>query len=277
LSTDTQRTSRTTPRRQTPRAPRSASARAYLRNGVPAVYREAWDVADVDALYPSKRNLAKRVDAFDDEDAKYAQEAELAELNLTFAMRFLKALEEVLDPIVTLLDCLPAHLDPKLAPLNALHTMADWLGLPIEEHVAGENRPTEDDRQKKLREDERHKRLKERQQRLVEHGLEINRTRGTKGGLELLLELMFGKPDRREGERGVFTVIDGGYCALDSAVPTGERPEPGTFVVQWTEHFDADEVRAIEHLVEREKPVNSRWTHPEPALSPEQELHEVNA
>jgi phage tail-like protein len=244
---------------------------------VPAVYRETWDMAGADALYPRKVNLAGGVDAFDDEDAKYAREAELAELNLPFAMRFLKALEEVLDPIVTLLDCLPAHLDPKLAPLNALHTMADWLGLPFEEHVPGENRPTEDDTEKRLREDERHKSLKVRQQRLVEHGLEINRTRGTKRGLELLLELMFGKPDRREGEPGVFRVIDGGYCALDSAAPAGERPEPGTFVVQWTEPFDRDEVRAIQHLVEREKPVNSRWTYLEPVLSPEQEPHEVNA
>jgi phage tail-like protein len=268
LSTETQRTSRSTQRRQSPTAPRSASARAYLRNGVPAVYRETWDLAGVDASYPSRANLADGIDAFDAEDAQYARQAELAELNLTFAMRFLKALEEVLDPIVTLLDCLPAHLDPKLAPLNALHTMADWLGLPFEEHLPGDNL---------LKEHERHKRLQERQRRLVEHALEINRSRGTRRGLKLLLELMFGEPDWREGDPGVFTVVDGGYCVVGSTPPAGKRPEPGTFVVRWTEHLNADEVRAVKHLVEREKPVNARCRYEEPKLAPEQAPGEVTA
>lgn len=258
-----QRTGATAQRRQTPTAPRSVSARAYLRNGVPAVYRETWDATGVDASYPSKADLADRVDAFDDEDAQYAQEAELADLNLTFAMRFLKALEEVLDPIVTLLDCLPAHLDPELAPLNALHAMADWLGLPFEEHVPGDNRLSERDR---------HRRLQQRQQRLVERALEINRTRGTKKGLQLLLELMFGDPDNP-----VFTVIDGGYCVVGSAPPVGVRPDPGTFVVRWTQPLDRHVVRAVTHLVEREKPVNARCRYDGPILRAEQVRDEVTA
>lgn len=268
MSTETQRTSRSAQRRQSPNAPRSASARAYLRNGLPAVYRESWDVGGIDALYPSTADLADRVDAFDAEDAEYAREAELAELNLTFAMRFLKALEEVLDPIVTMLDCLPEHLDPKLAPLNALHTMADWLGLPFEEHVPGDNR---------LSERERHLRLKERQQRLVENALRINRSRGTKRGLKLLLELMFGEPDWREGDPGVFTIVDGGYCVVGSAPPAGERPDPGTFVVQWSQDLHPDVVRAVKHLVEREKPVNARCRYVEPKLSPAHVHDEVRA
>jgi phage tail-like protein len=262
LSTETQATNRGVQRRQSPTAPRSASARAYLRNGLPAVYRETWHTAGVDASYSLNASLDDGLDGFDAEDAEYAREAQLAELNLTFAMRFLKALEEVLDPIVTLLDCLPAHLDPKLAPLNALHTMADWLGLPFEEHVPGDNRLSEQDR---------HTRLKQRQRRLVEKGLEINRSRGTRAGLELLLELMFGDPDRP-----VFTVVDGGYCVVGSVPPADEqRPEPGTFVVRWTEDLHPDVVRAVKHLVEREKPVNARCRYEEPKLAPEQVQDEV--
>lgn len=262
MSTETQRTIRTSQRRQALTAPRSASARAYLRNGVPAVYREAWDVPGGNDWYPSKASLDGAAEAFDREDAEYARKAELADLNVTFTMRFLKALEEVLDPIVTLLDCLPAHLDPQLAPLNALHTMADWLGLPFEEHVPDS-----------ANEHERHRKLQARQQRLVENGLEINRTRGTKQGLELLLELMFGDPDKP-----VFTVVDGGYCVVGSAPPDDdERPEPGTFVVHWTEHLHPDVVRAIKHLVEREKPVNARCIYEEPKLSPKRVPDEVNA
>ena len=46
-----------------------------------------------------------------------------------FAMRFLHALEEVLDPIVATLDSLPAHLDVDLAPEHALAGLATWLGV----------------------------------------------------------------------------------------------------------------------------------------------------
>ena len=53
-------------------------------------------------------------------------------------------------------DCLPAHLDPKLAPAEALHLMALWLGLPFEEHLP-----------------------RTMQQRLVENALEISRSLGT--------------------------------------------------------------------------------------------------
>lgn len=254
MSTETEAIVRRGQRRQSPTAPRSASARAYLRNGMPSVYREAWASAGLDATDFASAKRADRFDAFDDEDAGYTKDAELAELGLPFAMRFLKALEEVLDPIVTLLDCLPAHMDPKLAPLNALHMMADWLALPFEEHVPGDVR---------LSENERHRRLRERQQRLVENGLEISRSRGTKSGLELLLELMFGEPDRREEDR-VFKVIDGGYCVVGSAPPPeSDRPEPGTFVVQWTQPLDPDVVRAVKHLVERERPVNARCRYEE--------------
>ncbi len=228
---------------------------------MPSVYRDTWDLSD-DAPSTPDGSLDDDFDAFDEEDAKYTQDGELG---LPFAMRFLKALEEVLDPIVTLLDCLPAHMDPKLAPLNALHTMADWLGLPFEEHVPGDER---------LSENERHRRLRQRQQRLVENALEINRSRGTKRGLELLLELMFGEPDRPEEDR-VFKVIDGGYCVVGSAPPAnGGRPEPGTFVVQWTQPLRRDVVRAVKHLVERERPVTATCTYEEPKPNVEQ-MHEV--
>ena len=44
-------------------------------------------------------------------------------------MRFLAALEGVLDPIVAVLDTLPAHFDPELAPLDILDLAIEWLGL----------------------------------------------------------------------------------------------------------------------------------------------------
>jgi len=208
-------------------APPSASARAYLRNGLPAVYRETWETEGGSAV---------------------------ADLESPFAMRFLKALEEVLDPIVTLLDCLPAHLDPKLAPAEALHVMALWLGLPFEEHLP-----------------------RDRQERLVENALEISRSRGTARGLQLLLELMFGDSDS-EGNP-MFIVKDGGYCAVGSAPAPGaaERPEPGAFVVHWTQPIDEDQLAAVKRVVEREKPVNVTCDYQPPEHALEEVHVEVNA
>ena len=224
MTSGTQPTSRRAPERRWPAAPPSASERAYLRNGLPAVYRESWETAG-------------------------SRPPGAADRESQFAMRMLKALEEVLDPIVTLLDCLPAHLDPKLAPAEALHLMALWLGLPFEEHLP-----------------------RTRQQRLVENALEISRSRGTARGLQLLLELMYGDPDGTGAP--VFIVRDGGYCVVGSAPPpdAGVRPEPGTFVVQWTQPIDDDQVASIKRVVEREKPVNVRchYQPPEPARAGEQ-------
>jgi phage tail-like protein len=210
-------------------APPSASARAYLRNGLPAVYRESWESAG-----PSGSATADR--------------------ESPFAMRFLKALEEVLDPIVTFLDCLPAHLDPKVAPAEALHLMALWLGLPFEEHLP-----------------------RTMQQRLVENALEISRSRGTARGLQLLLELMFCDPDGTDHQ--AFIVRDGGYCVVGSAPPpdAADRPEPGTFVVHWTQPIDDDLLASIKRVVEREKPVNVRCEYQPPGQSREQVHVEVNA
>ena len=45
-----------------------------------------------------------------------------------FGMRFIGALEELLDPIVAVLDALPAHFDPDHAPRDILSLLAAWLG-----------------------------------------------------------------------------------------------------------------------------------------------------
>src|SRR3954449_5209701 len=46
-----------------------------------------------------------------------------------FGMRFVGALEEMLDPIVGVLDGLPAHFDPDHAPRDVLHLMVPCLGI----------------------------------------------------------------------------------------------------------------------------------------------------
>ena len=48
-------------------------------------------------------------------------------------MRFVGALETLLDPIVAMLDTLPAHFDPDIAPLDVVDLLAAWLGLELDE------------------------------------------------------------------------------------------------------------------------------------------------
>src|SRR3954454_21096106 len=72
--------------------PEGASRRAYLRSGLPAVYR--------------------------DED---------------FGMRFVGALEGVLDPIIAILDGLESHFDPDLAPRDILDLLSVWVGVDFDE------------------------------------------------------------------------------------------------------------------------------------------------
>ena len=52
-----------------------------------------------------------------------------------FAMRFVGALETVLDPIVATIDSLPAYVDPRLAPRDMLEVLAAWLGIELDESM----------------------------------------------------------------------------------------------------------------------------------------------
>src|SRR5829696_4030768 len=50
-----------------------------------------------------------------------------------FGMRFIGALETVLDPIIGVLDALPAHFSPDHAPRDVLALLGAWLGAEIDE------------------------------------------------------------------------------------------------------------------------------------------------
>ena len=50
-----------------------------------------------------------------------------------FGMRFVGALEYVLDPIVAMLDALPEHFDPDYAPRHILNLLSAWLGVDLDE------------------------------------------------------------------------------------------------------------------------------------------------
>lgn len=183
------------------RVPAVASQRRYLRDGLPGVYLE------------------------NPEDAR-------------FVLGFLEALEEVLDPILAILDSLPAYLHPDCAPADLVDLLVAWLGVGLEGvHEVHDPR--------KLRERE-----------ALRHAAELARTRGTARGLELALRLHF--PDLADS----FRVVDSGGVRYrgapeEDADEISDRIPPGGFVVVCDATITEPVARAIERCIERHAPAHT--------------------
>jgi phage tail-like protein len=151
-----------------------------------------------------------------------------------FGMRFIGALEELLDPIVGVLDALPAHFDPDHAPRDMLNLLAAWLGLDLDESQELRN-----------------------QRELVRRASELGRKRGTVRGLELALELSFpGVPLRVEDQGGVQWSLDG------PGETNGNRPLQApaqSFVVYCDKAVPEETQAAIARCIEQYKPVHTTY------------------
>ncbi len=199
--------------------PQPVSARAHLRENLPAVYREG-----------------------------------------DFGMRFVGALEHVLDPIVALLDNLPAHFHPRHAPPDVVELLGAWLGLEHDEARRGEDR-----------------------RELALGAAELMRRRGTRAGLEQALALAFpGVPLRVEDGGGVTwstahedagggaSTAGAGEGAPEAYAPASaseaapkarspKAPEPASFVVYCDRPVPEATQAAIARLIERSKPANTAF------------------
>jgi phage tail-like protein len=144
-----------------------------------------------------------------------------------FGMRFVGALETVLDPIVAIIDALPAHFDPDHAPRDVLALLAAWLGIELDE-----SQP-----------------LRERR-RLVTEAAEVSRRRGTVRGLELALALAFpGLPLRVEDNGGV-------TWRAEDAEPDAA---PASFVVYCDKPIPEQTQAAVARRIEHTKPVHCTY------------------
>jgi phage tail-like protein len=142
-----------------------------------------------------------------------------------FAMRFVAALEAVLDPLLATIDNLPDHFDSSYAPRDVLDLLTRWLGLEHDESRSGEER-----------------------RRLIARAPELMRRRGTRGGLELALQLAFpGVPFRIE-ERGTVT------WTLEQ--PAAAPEEPPSFVVYCDVPLAAERLAAVVRVIDQAKPVH---------------------
>lgn len=166
--------------------PPVASSRAYLRNGLPALYQDG-----------------------------------------DFGMRFVGALEELLDPIVAVLDGLPYHFDPSFAPPDILRLLAAWLGVDLDET-----------------QDIRH------QREMVQRAAELGRRRGTVKGMELALQLHFPDIPMR--------VEDNGGVIWHGRSGPSEKPS-ASFVVYCDKPVEENTQAAIARCIEQYKPVHSTY------------------
>ena len=144
-----------------------------------------------------------------------------------FGVRFVGALEPALDPIVALLDSLPAHVDPDLAPEDVLAVLAPWLGLEVDEAW-----PIE------------------RKRELVRRGDELARRHGTRAGLELTLKIAFPQHPLRVEDSGSIT-----WPGKASGAKKADKSDAG-FIVYCDASLDEHELGAVSRLIEQVKPVN---------------------
>jgi phage tail-like protein len=166
--------------------PEVASGRAYLRNGLPAMYQDG-----------------------------------------DFGMRFVGALEAVLDPIVAVLDALPAHFNPDHAPRDILTLLASWMGVDLDEGQS----------------------LRDRRE-LVRQAAELSRRRGTRRGIELALKLGFpALPLRVEDHGGVTWKAD----------DVSRESPPASFVVYCDKPIPEEIQAAVARCIEQYKPVHTTY------------------
>jgi phage tail-like protein len=166
--------------------PATASARSYLREGLPAIYRD-----------PDTGSLG---------------------------LRFVGGLEQLLDPIVALLDSLPAHFSAELAPRDLLELLGAWLGIDLDESWP-----------------------EERRRELVKRAGELGRRRGTKGGLELALGIAFPHLPLRVEDAG----------SVSFAQRPEDLPKPGAsgFIVYCDEPLSEQELVSVARMIEQVKPI----------------------
>jgi phage tail-like protein len=142
-----------------------------------------------------------------------------------FAVRLTAGLDDVIAPIVSVLDCVDAYVDPLLAPADFVDWLGDWVGAPLDEHWDDEVR-----------------------RRSVLAAVSLHQLRGTAEGLRAVVALATG------GE--VEVVVPGG--ATWSQAPTdGAGAVAGTLIVRViVDDPGGIRVRALDELVAASKPAH---------------------
>jgi phage tail-like protein len=183
-------------------APASASVRGYLTSTLPAVYTEGDRTSIAFAAQPPPE---------------------------PFVVRWLRGLEEVLDPTVTLLDNLAWHLDTRLCPDDVMRELLGWLGL----EAAADLEPGA-------------------RRSILRRAMALGRRRGTLAGLRELLGHAFG---------GLGIEVTHSGRATHGADPRA-RPQapPPRLVVRCPQPLSAGQEAALRSLIDYGCPAHVDWT-----------------
>jgi phage tail-like protein len=142
-----------------------------------------------------------------------------------FAVRLTAGLDDVIAPIVSVLDCLDSYVDPLLAPGDFVDWLADWVGAPLDEHWVDDVR-----------------------RRSILVAVSLHRLRGTTEGLRAIVELATG---------GDVEVVETGGATWSQSPTEDVASDNGTLVVRLTvDDPDRVRLRALDELVAASKPAH---------------------
>lgn len=142
-----------------------------------------------------------------------------------FAVRYLSAFDAVLAPVISVLDCLEAYVDPQLAPDDFVPWLADWVGASLDGHWTDQHRRA-----------------------TVLRATALHRARGTVAGLRAQLELATG---------GQVEIIEPGGAVW--ALLSGEHDDEAPSHLLIRVHVDdpgATRPAVLEELVDAVKPAH---------------------
>ncbi len=140
--------------------------------------------------------------------------------------RFVAAFDDVLAPVFTTLDCLDAYFDPSVAPSDFVDWLAHWVALPLADEWPAQRRRA-----------------------LVARAVELHGWRGTRRGLQALLEMVTG---------GRVEVFDSGGCVA-SPVSGGSLPgatTPGILVRVAVRDLSTVDAARLDALIALDKPAH---------------------
>ena len=148
-----------------------------------------------------------------------------------FAQNLCASLDEVLAPVISVLDCFPAYLDPRTAPPDMVDWLASWTGL-----LAARKLPVA------------------RRRRLVARAAALHAWRGTPDAVRELVELACNRPVELE-ESG------GSGWSPNPGTPLPGSDRPGLVVrVRTTGVLDRPDEATARPGPTRPSPPTPRWT-----------------
>ena len=145
----------------------------------------------------------------------------------SFTQRLCQALDEVLAPVLSTLDCLPAYLDPATAPADIVEWLGSWVGVAIPPAMPDVRR-----------------------RQLVAAAARLYVLRGTLPAIRTIVELSCGQtPEIRES--------GGTSWSLDPNAPLPGQPEP-ELVIRLRVGPDVDQAR-LAALIDAFVPAHVQW------------------